>query len=488
MAIVACAVLLPLRRGRAEAPPSVVASGAAVSGALASAGPDDEAGALAARELTAWLDRLVSSDALTRQTAVSSVDRATPAMLPAIATRLFELGKSADRTAMATLLAEIVKPRSVDRDEIAGRLPDGGFRAADDWWGIVMASPSPERDAWRDLASILGLSRLLSKIGTTPAVRELAALFGTYGELLRSDVERQLVLLGDRALPALIELRRSEPKEQRLFALKLLDALGKAIPGEAVQTGDDRLLAQVLLAYGRAKEVEAARVILSFANSERRPIREAARQAVMLLAEAGALPLRESYENMTNQRPPEAWNWEIIARELFADFDRARLVDAYALMDEGLAAFRRQDVDGAASAFDRALARDPAFEKRAEMAPGYLAFARKLKEKDRPRASANFRKAMRVDPSGPVAHEAEAELLVLEAKDRADHGVVDEDSLRRAMRLDPGNAEARAELQRIEAESRARSGRFAWYIGGALTALFVLWGIALRAYGRRSAG
>jgi len=420
---------------------------------------------------------------------MKTLDRASPAMLPAVAERLALLSRTVDLTAMTAVIAEVVKPRAVDRDEIAGRLPDGGFNAADDWWALIMASAAPERGAWRDLATIVGLSRVLAKIATTPAVRELGALFASYGELLRSDVERQLVTLGDRAVPALIEMRRSESKEQRVFALKLLEALGKAIPGEAVQTGDDQLLAEVLLAYGRAKEVDAARVILSFANSDRRQIREAARQSVLLLGDSGQLPVRESYENMTNQKALDAWGWEQTARELFRVFDRARLVDAYALMDEGLAAFRQQNMEKAAGAFDRALARDPSFERRAEMAPAYLAFARALKKDDPARARAHLRQSLRVDPQGPLARQAESELLVLEAKDRATHGIVDDGSLRRALELDPDNADARAELLRIEAESDARSGRLAWYFYGALAALLATGGVvAVFAHGRRSAG
>jgi tetratricopeptide (TPR) repeat protein len=442
-----------------------------------------------AGELAAWLEQLVSRDPSVRKTAAASLDRASPAMLPAITERLLQLSQSADRAGMAAVIAETVKPRYVDRDEIAGRLPDGGFHPASDWWLLVTASPAPERGPWRDLVSILGLSRLLATIGTTPAVRELGSVFVTYGELLRSDLERQLVTMGDRAVPALIEMRRGESKEQRAWALKLLEALGKAIPGEAVQTGDDQRLAEVLLAYGRAREVDAARVILSFANSDRRQIREAARQAVLLLADSGFAPVRESYENMMNQKPPEAWGWEVTARELFRVFDRVRLVEAYALMDEGLAAFRQQDPQKAAAAFDRALARDPTFEKRAEMAPGYLAFARTLKKDDPSRAMANLRKAMRVDPSGPVARQAESELLVLQAKDRAGHGIVDDGSLRRALELDPDNADARAELLRIEAESEGRSGGLAWYFFGALGALLAAGALAAAiAHGRRSAG
>ena len=470
---VAWAALVSLPLARADLPPS---------SSSAAANPD------AARELGAWLEGLVSSDPSARKAATASLDRASPAMLPAIAERLSQLSKTADRTAMAAVIAEVVKPRHVDRDEIGGRLPDGGFDPASDWWLLVMASPAPDRASWRDLASVLGLSRLLTKIGTSAAARELGSLFGTWGELLRGDLERQLVTMGDRALPALIEMRRAESKEQRLFALKLLEALGKGIPGEAVQTGDDQLLAEVLVAYGRAREVDAARVILSFANSNRRPIREAARQAVLLMGEAGLSFVRESYENMTNEKAPDTGGWEGAARELFRVFDRARLTEAYSLMDEGLAAFREHDLERAAAAFDRALARDPSFEKRTEMAPAYLALGRKVKKEDPARAVASLRQALRLDPSSAVGHQAEAELLVLEARDRAAHGVVDQGSLRRALELDPGNDDARAELLRVEAESEARSRRLAWYSFGALAAVLALGGLAAIAHGRRSSG
>lgn len=475
---------VPVQSAAPGAPPVAVSSiggDAAMSNAIAHAD--------AARELAAWSEQLVSNDPSARKAAMAFVDRATPAMLSAVSERLAHLNQTADRTAMAAVIAEVVKPRWVDRDEIAGRLPDGGFNPADDWWVLVMASPAPERRPWRDLASVLGLSRLLAKIGTTPAVRELGALFGIYGELLRSDLERQLIILGDRALPALIEMRRGESKEQRAWALKLLEALGKAIPGEAVQTGDDRLLAEVLLAYGRAKDVDAARVILSFANSDRRHIRDAARQAVFLLGESGAAAVRESYENMVNQKPPDNFGWETTARELFRVFDRARLAEAYALMDEGLAAYARKELEKAAGTFDRVLARDPTFEKRPEMAPAFLAFGRALKKDEPVRAMANLRKAIRVEPGGLTARLAESELLVLEAKERAGQGVVDEPSLRRALELDPDNADARAELLRLGAETQARSGRFAWYVYGAVAALLALGGLgAAIAHGRRSPG
>ncbi len=58
-----------------------------------------------------------------------------------------------------------------------------------------------------------------------------------------------------------------------------LDVIGKTVPGEAVQTADNQVLADVLRAYGRARDADAARVIVSFANSDRVQVRDAVGRA-----------------------------------------------------------------------------------------------------------------------------------------------------------------------------------------------------------------
>jgi tetratricopeptide (TPR) repeat protein len=436
-----------------------------------------------------WLDRLVAPDASTRAEALTEFDRITPDLLPAIDDKLNGLAKSADHAAMSDVVASVIKPRRVPPDEIAGRLADGGFGKSDDWLLLVMGAPAPSQAGWRDLATILALSRALVHIGTTSAARSLAALYPHYGDVMRPDHERHLLTLGAMAHLALIEMRRAETKEHRAFALKVLEATGKAIPGEAVQAGDDRLLVEVLLSYGKAHELDALRVILSFANSDRRPIREAAREAVMKMGPIGARELRDAYENMMSKKPQDGWEWDVTARELFLAYDRARLAEAYALMDEGLAAFQINDPEKAVRAFDRVLARDPSFPRRAEMAPAYLAYARTLSASAPDRAEAALRSALRVDPRGPLARSAESSLLVLEARERAARGVVDESSLSRALELDPQNAEAKVDLLRIESERRTRGSRLTLYICSAVAALFGAAGVAtFVAHRRRSTG
>jgi hypothetical protein len=340
-------------------------------------------------DVEGWLGRLIGADGVQRKTAVAAIDGATSAQLPAIAKRLAELKKSADRDAMSAVLTRLRKA--------------AGPNASADLFERAVAAPSPGEAGWRDVTAVLGLSRMLVRIGTTPAARELAAVYPGFGDLFRPDVERDMKALGERAVATLIELRRGDQKPLRPWAAKLLDALGKTVPGEAVQTADNQVLADVLHAYGKTKDVDAARVIVSFANSDRTQVRDAAREAVGLLGENGIWQLRESYENLVGKKPPEDWGWEKLSTELFAAYDRSRLAEVYAMMDEGTQAYKAGKLDSMASAYDRVLARAPAFEKRRDMVPGYIDFARSIKETDRPRAIATLRRAVRIDPGGPRA-------------------------------------------------------------------------------------
>jgi hypothetical protein len=328
-------------------------------------------------------------------------------------------------------------------------------RSADLFERVMLAARPADAD-WRNVASILFLSRMLVRVGTTAAVREVVGIYEAWGEVLRIDVERQIKVLGERALPALIELRRAESRETRAWALKLLDTLGKAVPGEAVQTSDRELLGEVLRAYGRTKDADAARVIVAFANSDRALVRQAAREAATMLGELGLAQLRESYEGLLRKKPPPDWPWEKVAAELFAAYDRARLAELYALMDEALSAQKSGQRETMVSAFERVLAREPMFERRGEMVPGLVDFAKSLEASDLARARSLLRKALRVEPDGPRARQVEAELAYLDAVEWSSRGVVDDAGFRRALALDPNNVGAKRALDRIRDASEAR--------------------------------
>ncbi|WP_437621453.1 hypothetical protein [Sorangium sp. So ce1151] len=334
------------------------------------------------------------------------------------------------------------------------RVDQGAKKGADDdkdetegdWLDFVLAVPRPRDSAWRDVVKLLAMERMLVAAGTTPAVRELIALHAYFGELLRIDLQRHIAKLRDKAVPALIEARQHDAKIVQRWANKQLDLLGRAIPGEAIATNDTQILADVLRAYGRVRDVDAMRAVLSFCNSDRARVRDAAREAISAIGEPGIWQLRDAYLNLTGEKPPREWSWDRVARELFATYDRARLAEVYKLMDEGVAAAGASKLAEATDAFDKVLARAPLFERRKEMVGAYVERAKALAADKREDALAMLRKALRLDPAGEQARMIEAEIAYLEGALLIERGAPDKFVLERALELDPAHAGAKAAL------------------------------------------
>ncbi|HEU4407379.1 MAG TPA: hypothetical protein VFS43_19080 [Polyangiaceae bacterium] len=487
-ALVALVALVALAAGAAAAPASP--AGRAPLPRLAPTTlppPDPEL----SRELDAALAKAASARDDERQAGLTALREAGPSMLPALARKLVELRKSLDREAAASLITEARRRGRAARapqagegaagkagEGAAGKAGEGGAaakagrageggaggkasgdaeggegagrEAGGDWLAFVTASPRPGEAAYRDLVAVLAVERALVEIGTTPAVRELINAFVYFGDLFRVDVQHMLGRLGDKALPALLEAKKHDAERVRRWAAGRLDALGKAIPGEAVQVTDPQVLADVLRAYGRSKDVDALRVVVSFAGSDRAQVREAAREALSNYGEAAVWQLREAYENLLGQRPPPGSPWDKLASELFEAHDRARLAEVYALFDEGLELGRAGKLDEMADRFDRVLARAPTFERRAEMVPGYLSLARSVDGGDPQRALVLARKALRLDPEGAHAKALASYVLTLEGEAQTARGLHDEVPFRRAAELDPSNGRAKADLARLE--------------------------------------
>jgi tetratricopeptide (TPR) repeat protein len=457
----------PLRPGAALAQPAASASAAPSAGASASprAGqaplpelpklppitlPEPDPGAT--QDLTRLLERLTADDERTRTNARTAVAEATPSMVPAIRQRVQELRGPLDRDAVPKILEEArksgrkamkdkgkSKSKSKDKDDEDG-----------DWLDFVLAAPRPKDKAWRDLVHLLAMERMLAAVGTTPAVREMIQYHAYFGDLFRIDLQRQVLKLKDKAVPALIEARQHDAKIVQRWANRQLDALGRAIPGEAVASSDPQVLADVLRAYGRTRDVDAERVILSFCNSDRIQLREAAREAIAAIGEPGMWQLRDVYLGLTGNKPPREWAWDRLARELFALYDRARLAEVYKLMDDGVAASGEKKYAEATQAFDKVLARAPLFDRRREMVPAYVARSREIAATSRQDGLEMLRKALRLDPKGPDAKAIDAEIAYLEGMVLIDRGTPDKFILQRALELDPGHERARLALQSLE--------------------------------------
>jgi tetratricopeptide (TPR) repeat protein len=472
--------LLPARAlASGNAAPSASASAAPAASALPELPrlppiPAPEPDPAALKELDRLLERLTSEDERSREDARKAIADVTPAFVAAIHHRVQDIRGGLDREEAPRVLEtarkagrkslkgkgdepkESKKSKKAKKEEV-----DDGTEG--DWLDFLLQSARPKDKTWQDLTRLYGMTRMLAAVGTTPAVREMIQLYAYFNELVRIDLQRQVAKLRDRAVPALIEARQHDAKNVQKWANKELDALGRAIPGEAVASNDTQILADVLRAYGRTRDVDADRVILSFCNSDRVQLRDAAREAVAAIGEPGVWQIRDQYLGLTGEKPPRAWAWDRLARELFAVYDKQRLAEIHKLMDEGVAAAAAGKLTEAVDAFDKVLARAPLFERRREMAPSYAERARQLEGGQRDEALAMMRKALRLDPKGERAKALEAEIAYLEGEVSIAAGTPDKTAFERALALDPAHERARQALAGLEDKAIERQTSYQRY-------------------------
>jgi tetratricopeptide (TPR) repeat protein len=432
-------------------------------------------------DVDARLADLTSDQAEQRDAAARELLEVKARLVPAIAHRLDGIADRADKEAMKRLFSDVrenARDRVRDEQRQSGRTSK--VETPDYLAMLIHEKPPKDAKAYGDLVRVVGLSRMLTQIGTVEAVRVLVEVYVRFGEFLRIHTQRELGTLGDRAVAALIEARRHPAEKIGSWARRQLDALGRAVPSEAVQIPDPAALADVLRAYGRVKDPDAARIVASFANSERAVIRDAARQAIVLFGEVGTWQLRDSYENTVGKRPPRDWSWERMARELFAELDRMRSGAISKIYEAGRVAEAKGDYETMRKAFDDVLAADPRFERRAELAKAYRAYAERALESDPARAEEALFRALRLSDDADDQRRIESLLITVQAGAKVKRGVLDRTVLARALELDPRNARAKKLLEEFSrgapdhSSERARKLAASTVVLGALAALFVL--------------
>ncbi|AKT36646.1 HEAT repeat domain-containing protein [Chondromyces crocatus] len=411
-------------------------------------------------ELDRILDQLTSPNAQARQSSLPSLESSSLGMIGAVRARVQDIRGSLDRKDAARILGDA---RSLARKRHQGssssRQKKGSEPAADEvtgeWLDFVLADPHPDVASWRDLVKLLGMNRILATIGTTPATRELIAMYAYFGDLLRLDLQRHIGRLRDKAVPGLLEARQHDAVSVQRWARRQLDELGRAIPSEAVSTDDVQVLTDIMRAYGRTRDVDAVRVILSFCNSERERLREAARQAIAAIGEPALWQLRDAYLNMNGTKPPREWSWDQIARELFAAHDRSRLLEVNALIDQGTTSASGRHFSEATKAFDTVLTRAPLLDGRDRMSDAYAEHARTL-ENDRARlneALRLMRKSLRLSahlpPSSDARKASESDAAYLEGLLLLQEGTPDSFPFKRALELNPAHALAKQTLESL---------------------------------------
>ncbi len=427
-------------------------------------------------ELDARLAKLCSSDDAERDAARREVLEVTAKAVPALR---FRLAATAENTKHDELKELLLKIRRKGRDDARDEQASDGKRGrvkTPDYLAMASEHAEPKSKLWCSLVSVLAESRMLAQIGTVEAVRGLIDVYVRYGEFLRVDTQLQLEALGDRAVPALIETRRHQAEKIAKWSERELDALGKAIPSEAVQMTDLQVLSDVLRAYGRVRDPDAARIVVSFSNSERAQVREASRQAIAMLGEVGAWQLRDTYETVVGKKPPRDWNWERTARELFGEFDRLRSAEVAKLYEAGAAAREHGDLEGMRQAFDQVLTRSPDYPRQSELASAYLDYAQKNLQKSPASALAALRRVERLGKGSESEKVATSLRLTLEAEALADAGIADRTLLARALETDPKNERAREGLARFE-HGEIKTDDSSRYYGAGAIALVALGGI-----------
>jgi hypothetical protein len=398
-------------------------------------------------------------------------------LVPAIRFRLAALSERENHDDLKELLLRLRKKGRADSRDDADESAKHGKTRTPDYLQMVAEHAEPHSKLWCSLVTVLAESRMLAQIGTVEAVRGVIDVYVRYGEFLRVDTQLQLEALGDRAVAALIETRRHPAEKVAKWAERELDTLGKAIPSETVQTNDLQVLADVLRAYGRVRDPDAARIVVSFANSERAQIREASRQAIAMFGEVGAWQLRDTYEEVVGKKPPRDWNWERTARELFGEFDRLRSAEVSTLYDAGVAAHEHGDLEAMRTAFDQVLTRSPDYPKQADLAAAYLEYAQKNPNQNTPNVLSALRRAERLGKGSEAEKTAISLRLTLEAETLADAGIPDRTLLSRALETDPKNGRAHSELSRFQ-HGEIQSDDSSRYLAAGAIGFVALAGIA----------
>lgn len=439
----------------ADTPPPPASAATAIVASTAEGGMTDG-------ELDRLLAPLAGDDADARKKAAKAVGELGQDAIPAITKRLGELRKSSS----ASVASAVKQSKEAKTSETT------------DLCDALLAQTKGDAGGKAALATA-ALVRALAHAGTTPAVRQLVKVAGDHNGAFRPEITRQLRALGDKSVPALIETRKDSSSDLRHWAYNQLEAMGKRIPGDAVQTKDNQVLADVLHAYGAIHDLDAVPVILSFVSSDRVQVRTAARESLTSFGQDAVWKLREAYANLTGKPAPDGWPAADVAKELFAAYDRVRLQEVYGLLEDGLKKEKDGKVDEAVAAFDKVLARQPLLDRRVEMVPAYVAQADKLEESDAPAALAMLRKAARIAPEGPRIAQVKAEIAYLEGKDLALRGIPDTEPFKRAIALDPTHTKARAELSRLEANVDERQNRTRTVAGAGAVLLLAVIGILL---------
>ncbi|HKU37160.1 MAG TPA: hypothetical protein VJR89_03415 [Polyangiales bacterium] len=293
----------------------------------------------------------------------------------------------------------------------------------------------------------------------------LAAFVELDGGAWESELRQMCARLGVSIAPALIGWRADPSAAVRRFAQTELAELGLEEPRALLANDDPLLVRRALRAYANPPDFVAMPAIVRMLGDRRSQVRAAAREALKGFGKAARVPLRETYEEVSGQRADEHWDWERTAQELYLVLDRPRIEQSYTLFAGGKQALAEGDLTRMRRDYDALLTRDPTFEERALLAPGYAALAADLFRRDALEASlAAWRRALRLAPDAGEARKWAAQVAFVSAEVALTRGVVDLPGYRLAMELDPQLSAAREAYRRLATVRGDGGSAWGWWV------------------------
>lgn len=435
--------------------------------------------ALTILELSSLCRQLRSEDDAERSQAIERIIAAGPSSLNGLRLRL-RRDRRASPYAMHELLDEL------GPDVQGQRLPPQDETPPFDLIPPLLEAPREDEDQQRtieDALEIVVLLRALTAADTTAASRVMIQHGVRERGAFRAEIARNLLRLGENAIPALLQTTQHPNESVAALAVELLEWLNRSTAGRQVQVRDPNTLAEILSVYGEIADREAIPVLLSFTGSEVAAVRRAARASLRRYGGAILWPARTKYENFTGEEADRRWDWEELTERLFEAQDQARMAQAEQSMAAGLRHAEAGEFEQMMASYEKILGRWPLYERRQEMIPGLIAFADELERQgELERSRRVLAQALLLDPDSEGAGGLEARLAMRSLEHELRRGVATPRSLERLDSLDRSPTLRTEPLQTlIERRTRSaspRSYRMIAAVGLALIA-FGLFGLLL---------
>lgn len=389
-------------------------------------------------ELARLAAQLGDRDEGTRMRAFDALTRLDRDALPAIRTRLKQLGsKRPPLDRVLTVMTDFREVQGVNRPDAPVDLAAGVLKV------LAEGGPSAEKVA---IAEPLLLLRSLEAMHTPEAAQVALDVFGLDDKAWHYESRRSLARFGPVMLPALVAWEtRHDKRWVRRFCRWGIDELGLDSPGQAVAAMDVASLAALLRAYGEVLNFEAMPVIVSHVGDPRIPVRQAARWATEKFGRNAIWQIREAYLNATGKDADPEWSHGRALAELYEVHDAPKRERVRQALAQSQQALESGDESGARTVLDDALHRAPTEDAISEAAPAYAALGeRALARDDLAQAARDYGRALRLAPAHAEAAKWRARASFVAAERRLASGVVDLPAYEHALALAPDDARAQS--------------------------------------------